>query len=243
MLTDYHAHILPALDDGARDTETALAMLHLLQKQGVQRVVATPHFLCHRERSVAHFLEKRQAALAKIQDASPIPILTGAEVALEHGISDVQDITKLAIGNTNLILMELPYRQFESWMADELYHLSVAYGLQVVLAHIHRYCAYVSTSEMQQLLQLDAVFQINADAFDHWKERGLVKELLQSERKIVFGTDCHNMTDRKPNWDVLQKRLRRSTERLHDSNAILDQHLEGAKHISASECPDAFSHP
>lgn len=234
MLTDYHSHILPALDDGARDTETALAMLHLLHEQGVQRVVATPHFYCHRQRSVAHFLEKRQAALEKIQDAAPIPILIGAEVAVEHGISEVQDITKLAIGNTNLILMELPYRQLEHWMTDELYHLSVAYGLQVVLAHVHRYCAYYSKAEMQQLLQFDAVFQINADAFDHWKERRLVKELLQSEREIVFGSDCHNMTDRKPNWDGLQKHLRGRADALHDANAVLDRHIEEAKNVSTS---------
>ncbi len=224
MLTDYHTHILPGMDDGAKNREMSVAMLELLHKQGVERVIATPHFHAHREKSVEHFLEKRQAALATIQDASPLPILNGAEVAVEHGISELNGIEKLAIGNSVLILMELPYRKFENWMADELYHLKVEHGLRVVLAHIHRYCAYYSKAEMEQLLQTDAVLQINADAFASWQERRFTKKILHGNREIVFGSDCHNLTDRRPDWDALQKHLRRYTERLCDADAVVDQY-------------------
>ncbi|HOR22980.1 MAG TPA: capsular polysaccharide biosynthesis protein, partial [Ruminococcus sp.] len=66
MLTDLHCHILPGIDDGAKDREMSLAMLDMMKEQGVGRAVATPHFYAHREKSVEAFLEKRRAAFQSI---------------------------------------------------------------------------------------------------------------------------------------------------------------------------------
>ena len=60
MLTDCHNHILPEMDDGSKSVEMSVAMLQMMQKQGIARVIATPHFYCHREKSVASYLERRQ---------------------------------------------------------------------------------------------------------------------------------------------------------------------------------------
>ena len=42
-MIDIHVHILPELDDGAPDMETALTMSELAVKSGVTAVIATPH--------------------------------------------------------------------------------------------------------------------------------------------------------------------------------------------------------
>lgn len=223
MLTDYHSHILPGIDDGARDEAMSLAMLDMLNQQGVQRVIATPHFYAHREHSVEQFLLKRQAAFERIKSASPMQnILLGAEVSVEYGISELKDIEKLAIQGTKLILLELPYRKYEEWMSEEIYHISAGYGLKVILAHIHRYCGYYNKSEMQSILKTDAYFQINQDAFTHFKERNYAKSLIKQEYPIVFGSDCHNLTDRKPDWNIIRKGCK--PEILEQSDHILEKH-------------------
>ena len=56
-MTEYHCHILPGIDDGAKDVETSLAMIEMMKAQGVERIVATSHFYAHREKSVAEFLK------------------------------------------------------------------------------------------------------------------------------------------------------------------------------------------
>ena len=43
-MIDWHSHILPEMDDGSRDTDESIAMLEALKHQGVDTVIATPHF-------------------------------------------------------------------------------------------------------------------------------------------------------------------------------------------------------
>lgn len=42
-MIDIHTHILPGLDDGARDMEDSLSMAALALKSGVHTLVATSH--------------------------------------------------------------------------------------------------------------------------------------------------------------------------------------------------------
>ena len=43
-IIDVHAHILPGVDDGARDMDEALKMLKRAASQGIRAVIATPHY-------------------------------------------------------------------------------------------------------------------------------------------------------------------------------------------------------
>src|SRR5437588_11796317 len=42
-LVDLHSHVLPRVDDGARDDEEALRMLRIAQEDGIATIAATPH--------------------------------------------------------------------------------------------------------------------------------------------------------------------------------------------------------
>ncbi|MCR5600741.1 MAG: capsular polysaccharide biosynthesis protein [Ruminococcus sp.] len=209
MLTEYHCHVLPGIDDGADKVETSLAMLDIMKEQNVERVIFTPHFYCHRERSVERFLEKRQEAFEAIKDKSPIKnMLLGAEVAIENGLSEVKDIEKLAVQGTKLIMLELPYRDYVDWMSEEIYNISAEHGLKIILAHVHRYLEYYSKEQLEKILSSDCIMQVNNEAFTSWSEKKLVKNIIKDGRTIVFGSDAHNISDRKPNWDILQKKVK-----------------------------------
>ena len=224
MRTEYHCHILPGIDDGAKDVEMSLAMIEMMKEQGVERIVATSHFYAHREKSVAEFMKKRQAAFEKIKDKSPIKnVYLGAEVAIEHGISELKDIEKLAIEGTRLILLELPYRAYSKWMSEEIYNIGAEFKLKVMLAHVHRYLEYYSKDELEGILSTKSVMQINNEAFSSWKEKKLVKRVIADEKRFAFGSDAHNLNDRKPNWDLLQKKAKPDVIALSDG--ILDRYM------------------
>ena len=134
--------------------------------------------------------------------------MLGAEVAIEHGLHSIPDIDKLRIADTNYILLELPYAGFQRWYLDEITDISYEYGFTPIIAHIHRYLDYYSKSEYEDVLKLDAIFQINNEAFGNFKEKRFVNKLINEGYPYLFGSDAHNLTDRKPNWDLLQKKVK-----------------------------------
>lgn len=224
MLTEYHCHVLPGLDDGSNSLGTSLAMLEMMKEQGVKRVIFTPHFYYHQEESVEAFLEKRQASFEIIKDKSPINnMLLGAEVAVERGISEVKDIEKLAIEGTNLIFMAFPYRNYEPWMAEEVYNLSVEYRLNVMIAHVHRCIEFCSEDEIDNILSSNAIMQVNNDAFGNWNEKKLAKRIVDECSRVVFGSDAHNISDSMPNWDIIKRKVK--PELLESSDDMIDHFM------------------
>ncbi len=223
MLTEYHCHILPNIDDGADSIEMSLKMAEIMNEQGVERIVATPHFLAHREKSVADFIRKRDEAYAKIKDSFPIEnVLLGAEIKIEQGISEAADIEKLAIEGTNIILLEFPYRKYEKWMSEEIYNISAEYKLKVMLAHVHRYLKFFSRDEIEDMLSTDAILQINNEAFSDWSQKKIAKRVISEYDEFAFGSDAHNYDSRKPNWDLLKKKVK--PEFISVSDSMIDKY-------------------
>lgn len=208
MLTDHHCHILPGIDDGSDSVDTSLRMIEMMKNQGVERIVATPHFYAHREKGITAYLEKRKRAYDELagEISADENIILGAEVAIEHGISRIDDISKLCITGTNYILLELQYTSFANWMIEEVNEIIYGFGLKPILAHVHRYLDYYSKAEMEEILKIGAVLQFNNEAYASFKERRFVKSLIKEGYPYIFGSDAHNLGGRKPNWDVLVKK-------------------------------------
>ncbi|MBP5430768.1 CpsB/CapC family capsule biosynthesis tyrosine phosphatase [Ruminococcus sp.] len=221
MLTDYHCHILPGMDDGAQDVETALEMIEIMKEQGVERIIATPHFYAHEERSLTEYLLRREDAFESIAELSAIQyIVPGAEVAIEHGISKLHGIEQLAIEDSDMILLELPFRDYEDWMSEEINAISSEHGLKVVLAHVHRYLQYYTPEHFERLIKTDAIFQFNNDAFLVPREEKLLRRIIKEGGKVIFGSDAHNTDGRRPNWDMIKEKC--SPEILKASDELLE---------------------
>lgn len=224
MLTEYHCHILPGIDDGSDSVDTSLKMVEMMKAQGVERICATPHFYAHREKSIDDYLKRRQAAFEQIQGQTAVTdIHLGAEVAIEHGISELPGIEKLAITGTRIILLELPYRAYEKWMSEEIYNIAAEYKLKVMLAHVHRYLPYYSKDEIETILSSKSILQINNEAFTSWKEKKIAKKVMAEHTHFAFGSDAHNTSSRKPNWELLQKKVKSAD--IEVSNSMLDRYM------------------
>ena len=58
-LVEMHSHILPSIDDGARDVEMSLKMIERLKEQGATKILLTPHYYSDTI-SLDDFLRKRE---------------------------------------------------------------------------------------------------------------------------------------------------------------------------------------
>ena len=190
-MIDFHSHVLPGIDDGSDCVEESLEMLHTAKNQGVSTMLATPHFYAQ-DVSVDHFLEKRKKAydtLKRCMDDSDCPdIRLGAEVCYFRGIGRAREIEKLCIEGTRVIMVELPFRQWDEEVLRDVEELMEKQNVSVMLAHIERFYACQKRKKIwKEVLDLPVIFQVNAEFFDGRKKRKLIKKLV--EDGIVDGWD------------------------------------------------------
>jgi len=212
-MIDIHSHILPNLDDGSKSVEMSLEMLRRGAAQGVQTVVATPHFYPTRN-NPEKFCEDRQNArerLGQLPEGLP-QVLLGAEVAYFDGISRSEELEGLCLGGTRLLLVEMPMTAWNDHMITELENISGNLGLQPVLAHVDRYLHRSQLPRyLDYLLSVDVLAQANAEAFLEFSKRGKMLRLLKNGCLDFLGSDAHNRTTRPPNLAeaarVIEKKL------------------------------------
>lgn len=202
MTADFHTHILPGIDDGSASVEESLEMLRLSSEQEIRHIVATPHFYANHDHP-ARFLERREKALEKLMAAKPasLPDITlGAEVHYFEGISDCDALEALAIGNSGHIMIEMPSAPWSERMLRELLGINQKHGLTPIIAHIDRYISPFCPWELpEKLAQLPVLIQANASFFIRYGTRSLALRMLRRGDIHLLGSDCHNLTTRKPN--------------------------------------------
>ena len=203
MLIDFHSHLLPNIDDGSRSIEESLKILEMLRQQKVGCVVATPHFY-PKETGLTAFLDRRTAAYRSLQETgqlSGLQILLGAEVAFFRGISQSTAIEQLCIGNTKLLLLEMPFSQWKSSDCLEIERL-ISRGITPIIAHVERFHSYQRDYEVfNSVINLPVYLQVNADALLARKTRKRIFEIMDNGFPVLLGTDCHNTSTRKPNME------------------------------------------
>ena len=213
-IIDMHCHILPGVDDGARDVETSLAMLEASRAQGVQYMVATPHFYATRDR-VDTFLDRRREAweTLKSQMGADYPgIVLGAEVAFFRGISRAERLEALKIEGTDCLLLEMPFRPWSEDDVDEVSEILEKHGYTIILAHIERYLAMRGNADyIGNLLELPVLAQINAESLLDWRQRGKLIKMVRNGQVQLLGSDCHGIHHRPPNLGEGREILRKKT--------------------------------
>lgn len=218
MVSDFHSHVLPAIDDGSASVEESLEMLRLEGQQGVPRVVATPHFYARRDR-LDDFLCRREKAEALLRQEmagkGDFPeLILGAEVHFFKGMSQTEQLRELALKGTKAVLIEMPYGEWTEEMYRELAQIPERLDLQPIIAHIDRYIRPFHKNEnLTQMLQLPVMLQANTSFFLERKTGRMAMRMLAREQIQLLGSDCHNLTKRPPN---LQSATDKICDKLED---------------------------
>lgn len=201
-MIDWHCHILPAMDDGSKDVDESLKLVSMQTSQGVDTIIATPHFYADRD-SVHSFSERREKSyekLVSVLDKDAPRILLGAEIAYYSGISRLSELSELAIDKKRLLLIEMPMSRWSEYSLRELEEISRQGRFTVILAHIDRYIRLQSASVWKRLEQSGIVMQVNADFFTGLSGHKALS-MLSGGHIHIIGSDCHNTLSRAPHMD------------------------------------------
>ena len=200
-MLDIHSHILPKMDDGAKNTEESLKLLRMSKEQGVTTMVSTSHFYADRE-SPESFIRRRAYAFRKIEPelSEDTPsLLFGAEVLYFYGISRSKEVRDLAIEGTNLILIELPFHPWPENLLDDLLSFKYGSGLSIILAHVERYQDIQTKKAFRKMIGCGEFYiQCNAEAFLSHRSKKLAFKLYKDHTLDFIGSDCHSTEHRPP---------------------------------------------
>lgn len=215
-MIDFHSHFLPNMDDGSNSLEESLQMLKLSYNMGIDTIVSTSHYFASIE-SIEDFILRRNKKLeyfVNLQEAiDGVPkIVEGAEVALYSGMGSDDKLSRLCIGNTKCLLLEMPCYRWSSLTRREVLSVMFNQGITPVIAHVERYLiCHQNESIIDELLDLGAVAQINGESLIDNTQRKRMLKLIKKRKNVLLGSDCHNMNDRRPNLDkafkVIEKKI------------------------------------
>jgi len=203
-IADFHSHILPGIDDGSISVEMSLEMLKMAAEQGIQEVVATPHFYAQRDYP-QQFLQRRNEAESRLRSAMQqypdLPKLSiGAEVHFFPGMGHSDLLTALTIGSKKCMLIEMPDVLWTEQNYRELEEIHSNFGIIPVIAHVDRYVSpFRSHGIPERLAELPVLIQANASFFLKPWTRAMAMKMLRRDQIHLLGSDCHNLTSRAPN--------------------------------------------
>lgn len=211
-LVETHSHILPSIDDGAKDLDTSMRMVYQLYKQGARKIIATPHYYSD-QLPLADFIAKREKALAELNEEMPdmVKIIPAAEVFITEYLFNNNDLSALSFGKENYILIEHPFScEFNEKHFDRLQSLICDYNLTPILAHIERYPTLMNNEDiLDELIRIGCLTQVNIKAVAElplFQKRKLIK-YIKNGKVHLLGSDCHNLESRAPEYEAGAKAI------------------------------------
>ena len=214
-MRDIHCHILPGVDDGARDLNESLAMLAAARRAGVTSIVCTPH--C---RDPYFDFDAMWEAFHLLQaHADGFPLQMGFEVnhakLMDLGMDWAE---RLHYDGSNEFLLELSTRatklEFNEYERT-IYDLQ-AMGYLVIIAHPERYKAIQDDIGVAyRLMKMGCKLQASADFIAggrFGREKKPAQRMFDELMYTYIASDAH----RVEHYDYLaQARAKYSVRGLH----------------------------
>lgn len=201
---DIHSHVLPYIDDGARDAEMSLAMLRLAESEGISDIIVTPHYRKGHYKGERRQIEKVLSEMRDLmkQEGIHVNLYPGNEIYYHSELEEKLESGMISTMNsTEYVLVE--FSPMEDFMyirraVDDLFSM----GYIPIIAHVERIqCVEKSIERARELKRIGCDLQVNAASVvgetGFWCKR-FVHKLLREELVDYIGTDAHDDKKRRP---------------------------------------------
>jgi len=201
-MIDIHSHILPEIDDGAENIDITLEMLKNAVKDGIEKIVATPHYYIGYGTisitEVKDYVNKLNSFIG--EKKLKIQIYSGQEVYInEHTIEDYLEGNIGTINDSKYMLTECPINEFNDDIFDIIYELKIR-GIIPIIAHPERYIPVVeNVLYINKFIESGCLFQMNSGSIEglFGRKVKLAAELFLKNGIYNFiGSDAHNNLNR-----------------------------------------------
>jgi len=206
-MIDIHTHILPGLDDGAKNIHDSIQIAEMAVADGIQKVIATPHLFRGTESPLDWSLvqEKRDSLDKALKEQGiDLEIFLGAEVHISHDLVEriKQYRSHLVLNRSSYMLVEFPSDHIFSGIKCVFFELMTK-GITPIIAHPERNSVFQRNAGLlYELCQKGALCQINSGSILGTygsRVREAVFTFLRMNVVHFLSTDCHNTRNLVPN--------------------------------------------
>lgn len=201
---DIHTHVLPGIDDGAKNWDICLGMLQQSWDSGVRKVIATPHYVPWETeippgqiRKLAEEAERK----AKKELGINIKIYPGQEIYFHMDV--VEKLKKkevMTLADSRYVLVEFHTGITYKELRQNISFLRMA-GFRPVIAHVERYKCLRNQDKMDEMSDIAPLLQMNIHSLQgkRWNKTFRWCKTQLSEQTVDFlASDMHNLTTRPP---------------------------------------------
>jgi protein-tyrosine phosphatase len=194
---DIHSHLLPSIDDGAKDIEATLFLVNSLKDMGVSEFITTPHIFSGFWDNTKSGIENTTQETITILNNNDlkIPFKAAAEYLLDDHFVSLFKTREILTLKDNHVLVEMSYLNPPIHLYDILFELQVA-GYAPVLAHPERYLFYHKNFEQyNKLKNAGCLFQLNllsTVGYYGTEVAEAAKKLLNQGLIDYVGSDVHH---------------------------------------------------
>jgi tyrosine-protein phosphatase YwqE len=194
---DIHSHLIPAIDDGAKDMERSIELILSLKEMGYKKLITTPHVSDMFLNSSSDILNsytnlKRELIKREIGIEIEVAAEYYADETFEKLLSEGDILT---FGKEKYLLFELSYFTSPQDLESLVYDIKLA-GYTPVLAHPERYVyLHNNISKYQNIKDMGVLFQINLVSIESYYSEEVmktVKELILNGMVDFIGSDTHH---------------------------------------------------
>jgi protein-tyrosine phosphatase len=196
---DIHSHLLPGIDDGAKDLDASIALIKKMSFYGIKSFITTPHILGdvypNTPKIIKSKLKTVKDELLK-RNITDISIDAAAEYMIDEQFSAIiEKNEELLTLKNNHVLVEMSYFSPPINLYEVLFQLQLK-GYKPVLAHPERYNYYhTDFKSYYKLKQAGCLFQLNLLSLTDHYGKGVQKtaeKILKENLYDFVGTDTHH---------------------------------------------------
>ncbi len=197
-MIDIHSHILPRIDDGARDWASSIEMAKAAVKNGIKSVIATPH---HQNGVYMNHLDKVIEVVYQFNrlledEKIPLIIYPGNETRIHadfvKGLRNKEFLTLNR--NGRYVLFELPYDIVPHYTEQIIFNIQLA-GFTPIIPHPERNLDIRrNPTKLYQLVKSGALTQITSGSLLGLFGRDIYKfslKLMEHHLTHFLATDSH----------------------------------------------------
>lgn len=196
-MIDFHTHILPNIDDGAKCISETIALLQEAKSAGFKTIILTSHYMDNYYEANVNDRMRLMNSIKSILEENKIDIqlVLGSEIYISDNINELIKRKKACtINNSRYILFELPLNTKPINLYETIYDM-LQNGYIPILAHPERY-EFVQQNPriINDLIEKGVLMQGNFGSFvGQYGEKAqiIIRKFLKNNMIHFLGTDVH----------------------------------------------------